>query len=247
MSIVRTAPADPRGRTRRIAVVNSNSSAVVTRQLADTVEPALLPGTEAIFVNPERGPAGIDSRLDVAIAAVEGALVVHDLAGDVDAVVLACGNDPGLEAAREGTDRPVVGIAEAGFLQACAYGPRFSVAVLAPRKVADMRRLVRGYGLGDRLASIVAAESSSRAAASAPQELLEQLVAACSGLGDDELGDALVLTGSVMGRIAPELSAAIGRPVVSGLLAGVRMAETLADVRRAAPAAALRTHPKEDS
>ena len=45
MSIVRTAPADPRGRTRRIAVVNSNSSAVVTRQLADTVEPALLPAS----------------------------------------------------------------------------------------------------------------------------------------------------------------------------------------------------------
>ena len=49
-----------------------------------------------------------------------------------------------------------------------------------------------------------------------------------------------------MGRIAPDLSAAIGRPVVSGLLAGVRMAETLADARALRPTA-LMPHPKEDS
>ncbi|GAA1495346.1 aspartate/glutamate racemase family protein [Paeniglutamicibacter kerguelensis] len=229
MSTLRTAPATRAAATRRIAVINSNSSASVTAQLADTLTPVLREGTEAHFMNPEEGPAGIDTLLDVAISGVHTAELVRQWSDDFDAFVVACGNDPGLAAAREVTNRPVVGIAEAGILQACAMGARFSVAVLAPGKIPGMRALVRGYGLEGRLASIVPARSSSRAASTSPDELLAQLIEACMGLGDEELGDTLVLTGSVMGRIAPRLSQAISRPVVSGLLAGVRMAETLAD------------------
>lgn len=230
MNVQRIAPADPAGRTRRIAVVNSNSSALVTEQLADTVAPALLPGTVADFVNPVDGPAGIDTPLDVAVSGAQTALLVQSMRDDYDAFVVACGNDPGLAAARSVTARPVVGIAEAGLLQACAMGDTFSVAVLAPGKAAPMRSLVRSYGLDGRLASIVAARTSSRAAAADPDGLLGQLVAACHEQAD-ALGDVVVLTGSVMGRVAPDLAAAIGRPVVSGLLAGIRSAETLADLR----------------
>ncbi|UOE26223.1 aspartate/glutamate racemase family protein [Agromyces soli] len=239
MTVQRTAPPDPAGRIRRIAVVNSNSSAVVTEQLADTVAPELLPGTVADFLNPAAGPAGIDTLLDVAVSGAETALLVRALRDDYDAFVVACGNDPGLAAARSVTDRPVVGIAEAGFLQACALGDTFSVAVLAPGKAAAMRALVRSYGLDGRLASIVAADSSSGAAAADADALLAQLVAACEANADG-LGDALVLTGSVMGRVAPALAEAIGRPVVSGLLAGVRSAEHLAELHRGgAPGAAV--------
>jgi allantoin racemase len=226
----RTAAPDPGGRTRRIAVVNSNSSTLVTEQLADTVAPSLLPGTVADFVNPAAGPLAIDTPLDVAVSGAQTALLVQSLRRDYDAFVVACGNDPGLAAARSVTDRPVVGIAEAGLLQACALGETFSVAVLAPGKSVAMRALVRSYGLERRLASIVPARSSSRQAATDPDGLLEQLVAACEEQAA-ELGDVVVLTGSVMGRLAPALAAVISRPVVSGLLAGVRAAETLAELR----------------
>ncbi|MFK3677664.1 aspartate/glutamate racemase family protein [Microbacterium sp. NPDC090218] len=230
MNVQRSAPPDPQGRKRRIAIINSNSSAAVTRQLADTAAPELLPGTDAHFFNPEHGPSGIDSPLDVAVSGAQTALLVQQLAEEYDAFVVACGNDPGLTAARSATSRPVVGIAEAGMLQACSLGSRFSVAVLAPEKAAPMRSLVEQYGLERRLASIIPARSSSRQAANDPDGLLAQLVGSCRSR-TDELGDVVVLTGSVMGRIAPALSAAIGRPVVSGLLAGIRNAETLAERR----------------
>ncbi|MBL3687868.1 hypothetical protein D3248_13010 [Leucobacter zeae] len=216
-------------RARRIAVINSNSSDLVTAQLADTAAPHLLPGTDAVFMNPDRGPRGIDTRFDLAVAAVETAALVQAHAADYDAFVVACGNDPGLAAAREATPRPVVGIAEAGFLAACAFGQRFSVAVLAERKAEGMRALVRGYGLEHRLAGVVAAKSSSVAAATDADALLAQLIEGCARTGRAGLGDALVLTGSVMGRIAAPLADAIGIPVVSGFLAGIRLAESLAD------------------
>ncbi len=217
-------------------MVNSNSSELVTAQLAETAAEWLLPGTEADFMNPNRGPRGIDSRLDLAVAAVETAEVVRAHGESYDAYVVACGNDPGLAASREVTTRPVVGIAEAGFLHACALGERFSVAVLAPGKARGMRSLVRGYGLDARLAGVIAAESSSASAASDPDRLLAQLAEACAGADRSQLGDALVLTGSVMGRLAEPLAARIGIPVVSGLLSGIRMAETLAERAPVAPA-----------
>lgn len=227
---------DPSGRSRRIAVINSNSSGDVTQQLAETAAPWLLPGTEADFMNPERGPRGIDTQFDLAVAAVETAELVRANGDAYDAFVVACGNDPGLAASRESTSRPVVGIAEAGFLHACALGANFSVAVLAQRKSESMRSLVRGYALEGRLAGIVAAESSSQAATSHPDQLFAQLVEACNRADRAELGDALVLTGSVMGGLAPPLSEAIGLPVVSGLLAGIRLAESLSEPVPVAPA-----------
>ncbi|MFJ5956535.1 aspartate/glutamate racemase family protein [Paenarthrobacter sp. NPDC092416] len=240
MRIVQNSNAGRLLRTRRIAVINSNSSDRVTQQLADTVTPELLPGTEAVFLNPAEGPEGIDTLFDVIVSGAHTAALVKEHSRDFDAFVVACGNDPGLAAARELTDRPVIGIAEAGMLQACAHGATFSVAVLAPAKVAGMRALVRSYGLESRLASIIPARTTSRDAATSPDELLDQLVEAYSRRTSDELGDVLVLTGSVMGQIAPELAARVNRPVVAGLLAGVRMAETLADCP------ALSTYPSKE-
>lgn len=227
--IQRSGGPDPAGRRRRIAVINSNSSAAVTEQLANTAAPWLQLGTEADFLNPERGPRGIDTQFDLAVAAVETAVLVRESGDAYDAYVVACGNDPGLAASRESTSRPVVGIAEAGFLRACELGATFSVAVLAGRKAESMRALVRHYGLEDRLAGIVAAESSSQLAATDPEHLLAQLIEACARTERAQLGEALVLTGSVMGRLAESLSEAIGIPVVSGFLAGIHLAETLAD------------------
>lgn len=227
--IRRSGGPDPSGHRRRIAVINSNSSAAVTEQLARTAAPWLQPGTEADFLNPARGPRGIDTQFDLAVAAVETAVIVRESDDAYDAYVVACGNDPGLAASREGTTRPVVGIAEAGFLRACELGATFSVAVLSDRKADSMRALVRHYGLEDRLAGIVAADSSSQLAATDPERLLAQLIEACARTERSQLGDALVLTGSVMGRLAEPLAAAIGIPVVSGLLAGIHLAENLAD------------------
>ncbi|BCW45363.1 aspartate/glutamate racemase family protein [Arthrobacter sp. StoSoilB5] len=229
MRITQTPTAGSSSRTRRIAVINSNSSDRVTQQLADTVTPELLSGTEAVFLNPAEGPEGIDTLFDVIVSGAHTAALVREYSHDFDAFVVACGNDPGLAAARELTDRPVIGIAEAGMLQACAQGATFSVAVLAPAKVAGMRALIRSYGLESRLASIIPARTTSRDAATSPGELLDQLTDACRSRSSDELGDVLVLTGSVMGQIAHALSTRINRPVVAGILAGVRMAETLAD------------------
>ncbi len=49
-----------------------------------------------------------------------------------DAAVIAAYGDPGLVAARELFDLPVVGMAEAAMLTACQLGARFAVVTFAP-------------------------------------------------------------------------------------------------------------------
>ena len=59
---------------------------------------------------------------------------------------------PGLHVCREGTDRPVFGIAECGVLTALARAERFGVIAIAQRSIPRHMRYLRQMGLMDRLA-----------------------------------------------------------------------------------------------
>ena len=69
-----------------------------------------------------------------------------------DAFVIACYSDPGLHVCREGTTRPVFGIAECGVLTALARAERFGVIAILQRSIARHMRYLRQMGLMDRLA-----------------------------------------------------------------------------------------------
>src|SRR5262249_59040610 len=68
------------------------------------------------------------------------------------AFVIACYSDPGLHLCREGTPRPVFGIAECAVLTALARGDRFGVLALAQKSIRRHVRYLRQMGLIERLA-----------------------------------------------------------------------------------------------
>src|SRR5207245_3036008 len=68
------------------------------------------------------------------------------------AFVIACYSDPGLHVCREGTDRPVFGIAECGVLTALARAETFGVIAIAQRSIGRHIRYLRQMGLMERLA-----------------------------------------------------------------------------------------------
>lgn len=217
--------------TRRIGVVNANASTSATALIGDYLAPLALPGTRLTVVGARRGPQGIDGPWDAAVGAVEAAALVAEHAESVDAFVLACGNDPGLDACRQASSRPVVGIAEAGLLTASLVAASFSVVVLSPSKATAMRRLVRGYGHGERLASVVAMETHASALFAQPEQGLERLIAACASARDRDGAEAIVLPGAAMAGNEQRMSEALGIPVVCGLSAALRTAEALVDLR----------------
>ena len=72
-------------------------------------------GPEIVCVSLTQGPFGIESQADVESVKLPLRNIVSDRK-DIDAFVIACYSDPGLQVCREATDRPVFGIQECGVL-----------------------------------------------------------------------------------------------------------------------------------
>ena len=128
----------------RVLIVNSNSSASATEQIEAGCRARLSPGTDVTYMTAEAGPEGIDTPLDVAISGLETARTILRHEAEYDAFVVACGNDPGLDIARQVTDKPVVGIGEAGMLFALTLGAKFSVVTLLRAETPLVEETVRG-------------------------------------------------------------------------------------------------------
>lgn len=102
----------------------------------------------------KNGPASVESAIDEVLAApgvVDAALNAE--ADGIEAVVIDCMLDPGLDAAREAVAIPVIGCGEAGLKAAAEAGP-FSVVTVLDRQARAFRELAVRHGLGDRLMSV---------------------------------------------------------------------------------------------
>jgi Asp/Glu/hydantoin racemase len=136
----------------RVLVVNPNSNEAVTSGLDEALRPlAFADGPEIVCRTLAEGPYGIESQADVdGVAMPLRRLVEAD--NEADAFVIACYSDPGLHVCREGTTRPVFGIAECGVLTALARADRFGVIAIRQKSIRRHLRYLRQMGLMDRLA-----------------------------------------------------------------------------------------------
>src|SRR5580704_17407771 len=97
------------------------------------------------------GPFGIERQQDVEQVVLPLRRMV-EADNAADAFVIACYCDPGLHVCREGTPRPVFGIAECGVLTALARAGRFGVIAIGQRSIARHMRYLRQMALTERLA-----------------------------------------------------------------------------------------------
>ncbi|WP_206667453.1 aspartate/glutamate racemase family protein [Muricoccus nepalensis] len=137
---------------RRILVINPNRDAACTAGIAAAVRPYDLPGRARFdTVGVAEGPAAIASWQDwyqavpplVALAEREPA----------EAYVVACVSDPGIEAVREATGRPVIGCFRAAVLGALARADRFGVIAFVEASKERQRRVLLSMGAEHGLAA----------------------------------------------------------------------------------------------
>ena len=205
----------------RIRVVNPDSNAAVTRGIDEALEfLRFADGPEIVCSTLAEGPFGIETQADVdSVTMPLRRLVEADNASD--AFVIACYSDPGLHLCREGTTRPVFGIAECGVLTALARAERFGVIAIRQRSIGRHLRYLRQMGLLDRLAGERPLEMS--VAESAGSGTLERLVEVGRELKGD--GSEVIILGCAgMARHRRLLEAALGIPVIDPTQAAVAMA-----------------------
>ncbi|MDX2100924.1 MAG: aspartate/glutamate racemase family protein [Alphaproteobacteria bacterium] len=211
-----------------ILVINPNSTVAVTEGLDRAVQPMRLPGAPAIrCVTLSEGPPGIQSQRD--IEAVTGPLcrliATESAEETASAFVIACFSDPGLFAAREVTDKPVVGIMEAGMLTAMSLGQRVGVVAILPQSIPRHIRAFRAMGAMDRVVgerplglAVVELADESRTQ--------DRLLATARTLVHQDGADVVVLGCAGMARYRPMLEADLAVPVVDPTQAAVGFALT---------------------
>jgi allantoin racemase len=214
----------------KLLVVNSNTSLAATERIRVGCAPHVRSDTEVTYVNADAGPQGIDSALDVAIAGLETARVIARNRDAYDAFIVACGMDPGLDVARQVTDKPVVGIAEAAMLMACSLGAKFSVLIGMRAETSATHELVRHYGLSSRLASVVALDMTTAELIGDPDRLQRGLVDAARKAVDEDLAEVVIMTGAVMGGLEQEVTRQTGVPALSGMVCGIKMAQSFIEL-----------------
>lgn len=210
-------------RRPRILVINPNSNEAVTEGLRQAVRPlAFAEGPEIVCETLAGGPFGIETQEHVESVALPLRRRV-EAAKDTDAFVIACYSDPGLHVAREGTSRPVFGIAESGVLTALARADRFGVIAIKSRSIPRHIRYLRQMGLMDRLAGERPLEMSVAETASGDRTL-ERMIEVGRELKDRDGAGAIVMGCAGMARHRKPLEEALGIPVIDPTQAAVTMA-----------------------
>jgi Asp/Glu/hydantoin racemase len=207
----------------RIRVVNPNSNEAVTRGLDAAVAPLRFAnGPEIVCSTLAEGPFGVETQADVEIVVMPLRRLV-EADNSSDAFVIACYSDPGLHVCREGTTRPVFGIAECGVLTALARAARFGVIAISQRSIARHRRYLLQMGLIDRLAGERPLDMSVAETASG-EGTLARMIEVGRELKERDGAEAVVMGCAGMARHRAPLEAALGIPVIDPTQAAVTMA-----------------------
>jgi Asp/Glu/hydantoin racemase len=210
----------------QILVINPNSTEAVTRAMDAALEPLRHPGGPEIkSITLAEGPPGIQTQRDVDAAAQ---LVSKRVASDnqADAFVIACFSDPGLHAARETTDRPVLGISECGMTTALNLGQRIGVIAVMKQGIPRHTRYFRAMGIFDRVVGELAVDLPV-VELSDEGKTKSRMLSVGKALKEQHDADVLVMGCAGMARYRPALEDALGIPVVDPTQATVGVALSL--------------------
>jgi allantoin racemase len=146
---------------------------------------------------------------------------------DADAVVVACFDDTGLDAARAATRAPVVGIGEAAFHMASLLAAKFSVVTTLPRSIAPIEHNLTRYGLAARCAGVRAADVPVLALEEPGSDARRTIEAEIARALAEDGAEAIVLGCAGMTDLARDLGRKAGVPVVDGVASATVLAEGL--------------------
>lgn len=199
-------------------------------------EPLARPDTEVSQTNIDLGPASIESAFDEMLAVPDTvAKIMQAEREGVDAVVIDCMGDPGMDAGREATSLLVLGPAQTSMHVAALLGHRFSIVTVLDAVVPLLEDLAGKYGLADKLCSVrsvdipvLELDDHARLVSALAEESVKAveedgahaIVFGCTGMR----GCAAGLRATLAERGYP------GIPVIDPVIAAFKVAEALVDL-----------------
>ena len=212
----------------KILIVNPNTTQSMTDKIGEAARAVASPGTEIKAISPEMGPVSIEGYYDEAfcIPGMLMAMRAHEKEG-YDGFIVACADDPGLDAARTGLTRPVIGIAEAAMHMATLIGQSFSMISTLPASIPVMTHLTLKYGFERHCKSVRAASFPVLALEDPSSDAHTKLEAAIAQCIEQDHPDSIVLGCAGMADLNAALTVKFGIPIIDGVAAATSLMESV--------------------
>lgn len=217
----------------RLLMINPNTTEAMTAPMVRVAQHIAWDVAEIVALTATQGFPYISSRAEAQIAGAHVLEMIADHHDSVDAVIVAAFGDPGLVAARDLFDLPVVGMAEAAIMTAAMLGDRFSIVTFSPHMARWYTDCVRQTGLEARFTGVrcprIAPASVDTVATALRSDLIELVRQATSADG----ADVVILGGAPLAGLAKEIANEVDGLLIDPIAAATAQAMSLV---RLAPA-----------
>ncbi len=218
----------------KLAIINPNSTESMTKKCEEVALKFKNSDTEIWASNPTNSPKSIEGHYDE-VQSLPGLMdeILKAKEWGADAYVVACFDDPGLEAARELVDGPVIGICEAAMHMTSMISSSFSVVTTLNRAIPIIEELSHKYGMDKFCKKVRAADIPVLALEDGTCNAMGKIEAEILKAVKEDGCEAIILGCAGMADLTIELSKRCNIPVVDGVLCAIKMAESLVGAKLA--------------
>ncbi len=211
----------------KILIINPNTTKEMTAAIEQTARANAAADNQITCLTPSEGPKEIEGAYDVAVAAFHVLELIRKNESNFDAFIIACGANPGIDAVREITRKPVAGIGESAMMTACSVAGKFSVISPAvPGSTALIWEEIRALCLERRCVSVRSVGKGVLGSFFMEKnELVEMLYRAGKQAVEEDGAEALVLLCAGFTGTKETLEERLKVPIVDGVISALKTVE----------------------
>ena len=215
----------------RVFVINPNTTKSVPDHIRRQLEKIKRPDTELTVVNPEHGPVSIESVYDETLAGPPTLELVRRANEEgYDVIVLACFSDPALDAAKEVSTIPVIGIEEATLHVAAMLGHKFSITTAFSNRVPTRELHARLRSVESAYASTLVMNMSVLDMDANPEEAKSRIQELARRAIEEDGAEVIILGCAGLAGYAEDVERELGAVVLDPTSVAFKIAEAIADL-----------------
>jgi len=183
--------------------------------------------TELEVVGIEKGPKSIETFHDAVYAGPEILRLVKEKSNTVEAIVINCFADPAVDAAREITDKVVLGPAETSMSIALHLGSKFSVISTFANTSSWVRLQAIKFGVESRLASAIGVDIPVLELEKDSKKTVDEIVKGAERAIELDGAEVIILGCTGMAALAQKVRERLNVPLIEPAATTLKMAELL--------------------
>jgi len=216
---------------KKILVVNPITTDSFNDMTKNYLEKIKNPDIEIEVVNIKAGPSSIETFYDEAFSLPEILKTIDEYKSKCDAIVINCFADPAVNAARELTDVPIVGPAEASMMIALILGHKFGVISTFRNSGPWIELQARNMGIEQRLAGAIGVDIPVLELGSDIKKTARYLVDAARDLIESKGAEVIILGCTCMAPVAKIVKEELEVPVIEPMATAFKVAELMISLK----------------